>query len=1227
MQMNIWGTNNGYYYFISPAITATQISSTEISFYAYFGGSLSDTLQVGVISDPSNVSTFAPIASFVETTTTFVEKSVSFENYIGTGQHIAFLWRKASGSALFLDDIVIDEASDCPNIADLQIGNIAGSTAQATWQHAGNTLFYNIEYGEMVEGASVTSDLITNNYFNFSRLSEATHYFFAVKATCDNGESMWDTVYFSTICNAFAGPQVGTDTTSSNELPISGTAGMGYSYSQQIFTLTEMGNAATEISAIAIQYPSSVAVTRSLDIYLAHTDSNVFSTNQSWIPASDLTCYFSGVVSLSNEQENNWAYIMLDSTFHYNGEQNLVMGFLDKTGVPVSSMSFWASTDTMAGYKSIYLAQSIAVDITNANFYGSLRQPRSNTRFLDCYVMNCLAPVMVQTDFVSGEETDISWTEAGNSTNYLVEYKVSDSTEWIYAGDVNATFATLTNLTPLTRYDVRVKALCSQTDSSDWSAVFSFTTNCPAFPLSLSYDFDELSPNSAPDCWTIYSTLATQPATTQNDAYSGRIAFGFGITTGGMSHVSLPELDLTSAGNDISISFRAKSDVNNLGFLTIGVLNALDVRESFVALDTVRFENEGTWEEIYFQVTKSDLQGKFLTFLAWNASAYTIDDLLIEETPACLAPSQLTITGTSHNSISFDWNERNNAIDWVIAYGAPGFDIEMAGTFDTIMTKPHTITGLSSNTDYEIYIRSICSVDDRSTWNSIRASTACGVIYSTEIPYSESFDQIGLAESALPECWKRFSTYDSNTYPILSTINNSAPASMRFTATAGTYSMLVMKAFEDDFDFSDKIVRFQFRSWGDSPEVQIGILTDGGDPSTFTLIDSYRQGITEWMAAEIDLSSYTGDGRYLALKAEGAGNSFHLDDILIAYAPTCFAPTAISVSNVTAHSTDLNWTPAGTDTAWIVAWTNTGLYDRWTEVYVSGTPQYTLPSLSQGLSYSIKIKAICGEGDTSYYSNDKTFETLESCSAAPTGLVVTAIDGESASFTWDIMEDETHWQVIFGASDSSRIDTAEITTNSYTANNLTPNTDYFFNVKAICNITSSSPYANITFTTQAITTHTIEASAGSNGTITPSGSITVTEGDDITFSIRANEGYVISAIMVDGDSQPVDTFYTFTSVNDNHSISIEFAVGINEISSQNRVNIYPNPTNNIIKIDMESDFDVLQITNPMGETLLVDQINNRSIILDVSSYPTGIYFITLKGGSGSVTKKVIKINE
>ncbi len=71
-------------------------------------------------------------------------------------------------------------------------------------------------------------------------------------------------------------------------------------------------------------------------------------------------------------------------------------------------------------------------------------------------------------------------------------------------------------------------------------------------------------------------------------------------------------------------------------------------------------------------------------------------------------------------------------------------------------------------------------------------------------------------------------------------------------------------------------------------------------------------------------------------------------------------------------------------------------------------------------------------------------------------------------------------------------------------------------------------------------TFSISASAGANGSISPSGIISVTAHANRSFTITPNSGYTVNAVFLDGSNLGVRTSYTFTDVIANHSISALF---------------------------------------------------------------------------------------
>ena len=70
--------------------------------------------------------------------------------------------------------------------------------------------------------------------------------------------------------------------------------------------------------------------------------------------------------------------------------------------------------------------------------------------------------------------------------------------------------------------------------------------------------------------------------------------------------------------------------------------------------------------------------------------------------------------------------------------------------------------------------------------------------------------------------------------------------------------------------------------------------------------------------------------------------------------------------------------------------------------------------------------------------------------------------------------------------------------------------------------------------------HTITASAGHGGKISPDGTVTVDEGENQTFTITANSGFSIADVVVDGKSVGAVESYTFDNVTEDHTINVTF---------------------------------------------------------------------------------------
>ncbi|NJM81018.1 MAG: hypothetical protein HC854_17970, partial [Flavobacterium sp.] len=116
----------------------------------------------------------------------------------------------------------------------------------------------------------------------------------------------------------------------------------------------------------------------------------------------------------------------------------------------------------------------------------------------------------------------------------------------------------------------------------------------------------------------------------------------------------------------------------------------------------------------------------------------------------------------------------------------------------------------------------------------------------------------------------------------------------------------------------------------------------------------------------------------------------------------------------------------------------------------------------------------------------------------------------------------------------------------------TPNAGYEVNVVTVngnavptapsytfTNVTSNNSI-NVTFKPITTTNYTITASAGANGTISPTGSVSVASGSNRTFTFTPNTGYEVNVVTVNGNTVPTSNSYTFNNVTSNQTINVTF---------------------------------------------------------------------------------------
>ena len=140
--------------------------------------------------------------------------------------------------------------------------------------------------------------------------------------------------------------------------------------------------------------------------------------------------------------------------------------------------------------------------------------------------------------------------------------------------------------------------------------------------------------------------------------------------------------------------------------------------------------------------------------------------------------------------------------------------------------------------------------------------------------------------------------------------------------------------------------------------------------------------------------------------AIGMSNEAEVDFTTVA---NCIAPQNIVVE-VVAHTANVSWLPVASINEYEAVVTGIDNNTNFT-LNVHNGSQFDLTGLVEGAQYNIKVRAICGENETSDWSEvDFTMPTI--C-PAPLGLAATEIGQNTATITWNVGS-ASSWVVEYG---------------------------------------------------------------------------------------------------------------------------------------------------------------------------------------------------------------------
>jgi len=135
------------------------------------------------------------------------------------------------------------------------------------------------------------------------------------------------------------------------------------------------------------------------------------------------------------------------------------------------------------------------------------------------------------------------------------------------------------------------------------------------------------------------------------------------------------------------------------------------------------------------------------------------------------------------------------------------------------------------------------------------------------------------------------------------------------------------------------------------------------------------------------------------------------------------------------------------------------------------------------------------------------------------------------------------------------------------------------------------------YTTFANTTRYITASAGTGGTISPSGNIFVTVlGSSKTFTFTPNTGYSVSNVLVDRVSVGAVSSYTFSSITTDHTISVSFSDSAKYITASAGANGSISPAGSIgVTLGSSKTFTITANAGYQIDIVQVDGVSVGSV--------------------------------
>ena len=652
---------------------------------------------------------------------------------------------------------------------------------------------------------------------------------------------------------------------------------------------------------------------------LAITVTTLSVKSQTPCPVSNATfCYTTGSVVWQNfTVVSSGDYITVDfisgnveNTYDelevydgLNGTGNLLYSGYGNLG-NIAALSFVSTT----GVLSWGVVPDVSVDCNSSSTIEPIEYSVSCSPPPTCIVPDSLASAnLTSTSF------DLLWYDVNNANEWEVSYGLSGITPDLG----NRLFTTapslsLSNLSPLTSYDIFIRAICGPSDTSAWTSAFTVTTygDCNSTG-TLTYGNNSTLSNS------VINFMAINP------------------------------------GDYITISFDAGSTESCCDdyYVTDGPNGTGNV------LATGRGAIGGPYESTTGIISLYILSDGSIVGTPFEYR------LSCSPPPSCLPLSSFSTSAVSSTQIEVSFTDPNPmTLGYFVTYGD-------GTTIDTVspnpLTSPLSLTGLTPNTEYLIDVRAICSINDTSASVNTISTTPCNAI---GVPFIENFDGVS---SGLPSCWSVINGGTADAW----TLNTSSLYSQSGSNSATIYTDF-NSGDNDDYLITPLIsltgneeltYSFRVRSSFEPQDFEVLISTTGNNALDFTdtLLANTIYSNTVYETNTISLSAYSGDC-FIAFHVPNGGQDgyyLYIDDVIIDNLPSCQDLSNFSVSATSTTSVELSFNDPNNASEYLVTYSDGIVTDTVSPNPTSNLIQIT--GLISATTYSFSVEALCSVGDTS----------------------------------------------------------------------------------------------------------------------------------------------------------------------------------------------------------------------------------------------------------------------